>query len=115
MSFLSKEASQKHSSKMLSDPGIRMGKFKEIFSVDLRSLALFRITLTSVILFNLATLTPDIEAFYSDRGIFPRSPIVQIISWTPAIHFAVGSVPGVILLFLINSLFAFFLLIGWRT
>ena len=92
-----------------------MARLKEIFSVDLRSLALFRIVLASAILINLATLAPDIEAFYSDQGIFPRSPIVQVITWTPSIYFATGTVWGVAILFLIQALFAILLLIGWRT
>lgn len=92
-----------------------MNKLKEIFSIDVRSLALFRIALASMILVNLATLAPDIEAFFSDRGIFPRSELVQIITLTPSIYFVTGTVLGVSILFLIQALFAVFLLIGWRT
>lgn len=47
--------------------------FSRVFGMDLRSLAVFRICLAVVVLFDAITRFPDAEAFYSDGGLFDRA------------------------------------------
>ena len=55
---------------------------KEIFYLDLRSLAVFRIGLGLTILYNLYSLYSDIDVFYGPRGIvmgLMEAPMRQIV------------------------------------
>jgi hypothetical protein len=44
-----------------------------VFGLDLRSLALFRIGLALILLFDLYYRALDLRAFYTDWGLYPRS------------------------------------------
>jgi hypothetical protein len=46
--------------------------WREIFGVDLRSLALFRMGLAACVLADLAARAPDLVALYGDAGVLPR-------------------------------------------
>jgi hypothetical protein len=49
------------------------GKFKELVGLDKRSLALFRVFIALTTLYDLADRARDIQAHYTDDGVFPRS------------------------------------------
>ena len=89
-------------------------KLKELFGIDLRSLALFRICLGLIILIDLLTRLPDLNTFYTDAGLLPRAALVgqpQLIS----AHLMNGTVWFQAVLFLIQGVCAVGLLVGYRT
>lgn len=87
-----------------------------IFGIDLRSLALFRISLALLVLGDLVWRVSDIKAFYTDFGVLPRSVLLD--KFISPLHFSIhlisGSYTSQVILFLINALFALFLLVGYR-
>ena len=57
-----------------------MSKVREIFGVDLRTLALFDILLGIFLLLDLWALATDLVAHYTDNGVFPRSTIGKVFA-----------------------------------
>jgi predicted DCC family thiol-disulfide oxidoreductase YuxK len=92
-------------------------KIKEIIALDLRSLALFRIGLALVIIYDLIIRFGDLEAFYSDRGVIPRTALIDrfLEPWYWSIHLLSGQTFVQQILFIIALLLAVLLLIGYRT
>lgn len=92
-------------------------KVTELFGIDLRSLAFFRICLAIVVISDLLIRASDIEAFYTDSGLMPRILLLQRFSdpWNISIHLASGSFYWQLILFLLHGLLAFMLLIGFKT
>lgn len=92
-------------------------KIEELFSIDLRSLALFRICLGVIILIDLGIRLTALEAHYTDSGVLPRSLVYeqggQTLPWS--IHFLSGRTDVQALIFLIQGLFGFALLVGYKT
>ena len=103
----------------------RTNYLTNIFGLDLRSLALFRICVAAFVLFDLISRSLDLTAHYTDSGAMPRiwalqyfakSPLYR--SWNPAylsIHFATGTAVGTAAIFLIHAMAAVGLLLGYRT
>lgn len=86
----------------------------DVFGLDLRSLALFRVSLALVLLYDLFVRWSNLEAHYTDAGVLPRALLPgypQVLSY----HAIVGSVPGESFLFITAALFATCLLIGYKT
>ncbi len=95
---------------------LRMAGWAEIFGIDLRTLALFRIGLGSLLIADLCLRARDLEAHYTDFGIMPRSSLPDFLH--PAsitLHAMNGSLVGQAILFLIAGVFAALLLVGYRT
>ena len=92
-------------------------KIKELFSIDLYSLALFRIGLGLIIIVDLILCSRDLKAFYTDEGVLPRSiAIDSCINYHQlSIHFISGTVFIQSILFLTAVIFAFMLLLGYKT
>ncbi len=90
---------------------------KEIFSFDLRSLALFRIGLSLLILYDLAVRSLTLRMHYTDFGLLPRAPLIEKFSseWVVSIHYLSGAFAVQLVLFIIAALFALMLLVGYRT
>ncbi|EGC29606.1 hypothetical protein DICPUDRAFT_158792 [Dictyostelium purpureum] len=98
-------------------PTTSVSKFQTLFGVDKRSLALFRVCVGIVGLYDLIERWVDIKAHYSDEGIVPRSMVTDNFwnkSWY-SFHLMTGSVEGIQFLFLINILICFLLLVGYRS
>jgi hypothetical protein len=87
------------------------------YSLDLRSLALFRIALGAVLLGDLIVRSFDLTAFYTDFGVMPRAALLD--KFSPAGRFSIHLISGQFLfqavLFLIAGLFAVMLMFGIRT
>jgi hypothetical protein len=67
-------------------------RLKETLGVDLRSLALFRICLGSLILVDLVLRSVDLQAHYTDFGVLPRGVLWEMYSqWHISLHTASGS------------------------
>ena len=96
---------------------IIVGYFRRAYSLDLRSLALFRVALGSIIFGDLIVRAGDLTAFYTDFGVLPRAALLD--KFSPAqrfsIHLMSGSLAFQVVLFLIAGFFALMLLFGIRT
>lgn len=91
-------------------------KLKELFGTDLRSLAVFRILISLLIIVDLIIQTSDIKAFYTDEGLLPRIlHINQFGNWYLSLYMLNGHVAFASLLFLLTIFFAVLLLIGYKT
>ena len=93
-------------------------KLETLLGFDLRSLALFRISLGIIIITDLINRLPDLEAHYSDSGVFPRSLLLFLQTSdyrTWSIYLNSGEVTFVFIVFVLNILSALLLIIGYRT
>lgn len=93
-------------------------RMDQAFGIDARSLALFRIGLALSLLADLLRRACDLEAHYTDRGVLPRSVLIENFQFNRAtlcLHLLNGTTAGQAVLFLIAFAFAFLLLVGWRT
>ncbi|MBT6405253.1 MAG: hypothetical protein HOK11_12560 [Rhodospirillaceae bacterium] len=102
-------ATAKHSSR-------RWAGIREIFAIDLRTLALLRIGLAVMILTDLILRARDLRAHYTDFGIMPRAVIDGYMH--PAsfsLHLMSGAIWFQALLFVLAALLALMLLAGYRT
>jgi uncharacterized membrane protein YphA (DoxX/SURF4 family) len=89
---------------------------QNIFAVDYRSLALFRVSLGSVLLFDLISRFIDLKAFYSDEGVLPRSLLLENMNkWFSSIHMLSGAWQVQALLFSIHIVFCLMLIFGFKT
>src|SRR3989344_6178869 len=92
-------------------------KFREMFSIDFRSLALFRVAIALLILFDLGVRSLALAAHYTDFGVLSRDAFelhYGNLSWW-SIHLLSGSAWFQATLFLIAAVFAIALLVGWHT
>ena len=55
----------------------RHPRLAELFGIDLRTLALFRVALGTVLFCNLLLAFCDLSAFWTDAGVMPRSWLLQ--------------------------------------
>jgi hypothetical protein len=88
-------------------------RFVEVFVLDLRSLAVFRIGLGMLLLADLAFRAGDLQAHYTDLGVLPRSAISA--PFASSVHLLNGSVWFQAGLFVLAALFALALLVGFFT
>lgn len=57
-------------------------KVGELFGADLRSLALFRIAMATIVLMDVVGRIPNLRVHYSDEGVMPRSLLVDdFVRW----------------------------------
>jgi hypothetical protein len=98
-------------------PSRLRGVLTEMFGIDLRSLALFRITVALLLLTDLLCRCWDIEAFYTDFGVVPRDRLAmaQDFGHFFTLHAVSGGVAGQAVFFLVAAVFAIMLLVGWKT
>ena len=88
----------------------------ETFAIDLRTLALFRAGLGSVLMVTLLLRFSDLTAFYTDAGVMPRAWLLMTESplrWS--VHFASGSALFQGAMLAAQALVAFCLLVGYHT
>jgi hypothetical protein len=92
---------------------------RDFFSLDLRSLALFRVLLAYLLLADLANRWPDLTALYSDQGAVPRHNVeggwLLDITNPFSIHSLSGSPNYQVFLHVLTNGFAIGLLVGYRT
>ena len=91
-------------------------KIKEIFGVDLRSLALFRMALALLLIVELTDRATGLRTFYTDEGVLPRVAAIQFMSsWDVSLHMVSGALAMQAILISIQILFAVLLFVGYRT
>lgn len=89
----------------------------DVFSIDPRSLALFRVLMGTLLLADLFIRSGDLTAMYTDGGMFSRAEICYRVTspWNWSFHFGSGAFGYQSMLFALAALFAFALLIGFET
>ena len=92
-------------------------KLAEVFSADLRSLAVYRIVLALLALADVVIRATDLKAHYTDGGVLPRAFLIEAIprQWSFSLHMMSGDGFTQAVLLLITGLAALALLVGLRT
>jgi hypothetical protein len=95
----------------------RLEPLRQLFALDLRSLALFRIALGGVSLLDLWRRWPDAAAFISDAGFLPRTEMIDHLSrpWSISFHLIWGEPWQMQLLLLLHAAAVVGMLVGWKT
>lgn len=90
---------------------------RSLLQLDLRSLALFRIGVASLLLYSLVDSCRDLTDYFTDHGVLPRVLLTKEY-WNPSwwcLHLYSGEPSGQAFLMSIHGLAAIALLLGWRT
>lgn len=92
-------------------------KLRELFGIDIRSLALFRIGLALVLLADLFIRIQDLGVHYSDEGVLPRNALINefLDHWHLSVHLINGTWEAQGFLFILQIGFAAALLLGFHT
>ena len=95
---------------------LRLASPREVFGVDLRTLALFRVLLGVYLVADICLRSRDLSAHYTDFGVMPRDVAMSMLSPSSfSIHLMNGSATFQAGLFLLAGFVAVMLIIGWRT
>ena len=91
--------------------------FRDLFRIDPRSLALFRVAIAALLLIDLAIRAADLNVMYTDDGMFSRAEICRRATtiWNWSFHFGGGSPGYQAILFAIAAVLAVALLAGFET
>jgi hypothetical protein len=90
--------------------------FQSFFDLDLRSLSLMRILIGIMIIVDCLYRMQSLVPHYTDVGIVPRSAISNYnFGWYISLYNITGNSFFVLVLFIINIIFAFLLIIGYRS
>lgn len=89
----------------------------DLFSIDLRTLALTRVVFALIVLVDLLNKLSDLKVFYSDGGVMPRAAVHENLpySWFISLHFLSGRAEIEALMFVISGTLALLLLLGYKT
>lgn len=90
---------------------------KNIFSLDLRGLAVFRILFGLIILYDIIDRLSFAKAHYTDDGIMPRSVVLNEdwLDWLFSLHLMNGELYWQVILFSIYGVLALCVVFGYRT
>lgn len=89
---------------------------RRVFTLDLRSIALFRILLALLLLADLGLRALHMRTFYTDAGVLPREQWLELAHrWHWSLHAASGDLWWQLVLFSIASVLALALLFGYRS
>ncbi len=92
-------------------------KLNELCGIDIRSLALYRIGLALILVWDLFDRLRDLQAHYADDGLMPRDMLIGAVTdpWYLSLHFINGTWQFQFLLFTLAFVFAICLMIGYKT
>lgn len=100
----------------LQFPSFLTSRIPAIFGIDPRTLALFRVAIALVLLYDLAGRVVDVRAFYSDEGIVTVAQQKEVLlPWLWSVNFLNGSVGFQTAIFIVAFVFAAALLVGLGT
>src|SRR4051812_36602230 len=90
--------------------------FKNLFKLDLRSLALARVLLGILAFFDLWRRIDDIDVFFSDAGTLSRVDLINNfeLNWRMTLLNMNGSYTFALILLLAGMLASVFFTLGWR-
>ena len=93
------------------------GRIRQVFEIDIRSLAMLRIGLGILLLFDLAVRSSDLQAHYTDVGVLPRAVLLGRYEHTCiwSLHLLTGSLAGQAVLFALAGFAALALTLGVLT
>jgi len=94
----------------------RYPRIAEIIGIDLRTLALFRVALGTVLFCNLLLALCDLQALWTDLGIMPRTWLIEAESsarWS--LHLVSGQSWFIGALLIVQAICALMYALGWRT
>lgn len=96
----------------------QLNSFRDIFSIDYRSLAFVRFFLGAISIYDLLIAWPFLRDFYTDWGILPRSALLTSSGWS--YHYIsiynISGVPAVInILFVAHLIVSLMLMFGFKT
>lgn len=102
---------------MNTDFAARHPRIAEIFGIDLRSLALFRFALGTVLFWTVCRGFLDLEAFYTDAGLQPRGWVMESSDspWRLSLYFLGGTPWFAGALLAVQAVVAAMVALGWRT
>lgn len=87
-----------------------------MFGTDLRSLAVFRMVLGLVMLFDLLGRWSDVAIHYSDQGLLSREEAIDGLNpWRWSLYFVNGSSQFVHAMFALTALVTLAVIVGYRT
>ena len=88
-----------------------------LLGIDVRSLALFRLSLGVILLVDLASRARLLTTNYTDAGAHPRTALASytVEGTLPSLHALAGSARAEIALFVAAAVAAALLALGWRT
>lgn len=94
-----------------------MEVIKNNFSLDYRSLALYRFCMGIIVMVDAIYRLPHLTDFYTDVGLVPRSLFVSEMAmpWSFSLHLANGSLLFAAIMFSLHILIGFFMMIGYKT
>jgi hypothetical protein len=89
----------------------------EVFGADLRSLAAFRVVLAVLVLADLANRATDLSAHYADKGVLPRTVLLEEVlsPWAFSLNLMNGEPWFQVLLLGAAAVAALGMLVGYRT
>jgi hypothetical protein len=89
----------------------------KLFALDYRSLALYRVLLGCVLLYDIAARLSEARAFYTDWGVLPRAPYVEQFQgrWSWSLHLLSGEASVQYVLFALAAVCAAAFAAGYRT
>ncbi|MEE3329836.1 MAG: HTTM domain-containing protein [Myxococcota bacterium] len=96
-------------------PNRSLDRLRELFAIDIRSLAVVRMGLATMIVVDLLDRGRHIAEFYTDAGIAPRSLIDKIDPVALSYHMLGSSYGFEAALFAAAGVFAVMLFVGYRT
>jgi hypothetical protein len=91
--------------------------FKHLFRLDLRSLALARVLLGLLGIYDIGRRIPEIDAFFTDGGIMSRAEVIESaeITWRMTLLNLNGSYEFALLLAIIGLIACVTFTLGWKT
>ena len=105
----SSSAEQTSEYRLLSKLGKKFPRLRQtlldLFSIDLRTLALTRVVFALIVLVDLLSRLSDLKVFYSDDGVMPRAAVHENLphSWFISLHFLSGRAEVEALMFVISG------------
>jgi predicted DCC family thiol-disulfide oxidoreductase YuxK len=95
---------------------LQLSKIQQIFGLDLRSLAVFRMGIALIVIEDLISRFRALEGHYSDVGILPRTALQEVLKpWYWSLHILSGTSLWQGFLLAIALILAVALLVGYRT
>ncbi|HET8880539.1 MAG TPA: HTTM domain-containing protein [Solimonas sp.] len=93
----------------------RYPRLAEMIGIDLRTLALFRVALGLVLLWCVLSCFRDLNAFWTDAGVMPRTWMIDSDSrWRLSLYLVNGQQWFVASLLIVQAVFAAMFALGWR-
>lgn len=105
------------SERIVGAPSRPVSTTERLVGIDLRSLALFRIVLAAILLYDLFDRSRTLTAHYTDQGVLPTWAVSEWlgVQALATVHSYSGSLGFQVALFVLAAIFALAMLVGYRT